>query len=215
MPFPTHVAAALTGASLRQLQYWRAGGDQALFVPELPKVGGRVLYSFRDVLALRTFVYLREAVSLQRIRKAIDNLRELGNSDHLSRYRLVVAGRSIVLLAPSDDTATDLVEQPGAQRFTVALSHVLAPFENRRGDRVVDLFHPRRLVAVDPEIHGGYPVIDGTRVEFDLVASLVREGLDPEEIPLIYPSVSADGAIDAADFAAEVDRYRKGELGAA
>jgi uncharacterized protein (DUF433 family)/DNA-binding transcriptional MerR regulator len=215
VPYPTYIAATLSGASLRQLQYWRSGGEHALFVPELPKAGGRVLYSFRDVVGLRTFVYLREAVSLQRIRKAVENLRELGNSEHLSQYQLVVAGKSIVLVEPGHDAAVDLVEWPGAQRFTVTLGDVFAPFENQRGDLVVDLFHPREHVVVDPEILGGYPVVEGTRVEFDLVASLVRDGVDPSEISEIYPSVSTEGAADAVDFATEVARYRDGELGAA
>jgi DNA-binding transcriptional MerR regulator len=119
MPYPSHIAATLSGAGLRQLEYWRSGGDAALLVPELPKTGGRVLYSFRDVVALRAFVYLRESVSLQRIRKAVENLRGLGNTDHLSRYRLVGTGRSIVLIAPGE-AAIDLVTHPGAQRFAIS-----------------------------------------------------------------------------------------------
>ena len=117
MPYPSPVAAVLSGASVRQLQYWRTGGDRALLVPELPRDAGRVLYSFRDVVALRTFVFLRESVSLQRVRKAVEHLREFGNTEHLSKYRLVTDGASIVLVAPDGDLATDLVEQPGANRL--------------------------------------------------------------------------------------------------
>jgi DNA-binding transcriptional MerR regulator len=158
MPYPTDLAAQLSGASLRQLQYWQAGGEQSLFVPELPKARGRVLYSFRDLVALRTFVYLREAVSLQRIRKAVGNLRELGNTEHLSKYQLVVAGKSVVLVEPGQDAGVDLVESPGAQRFTITLGDVFAPFKNQRGDQVVDLFHPRRHVTIDPDVRGGFPL---------------------------------------------------------
>src|SRR5690606_38444220 len=70
--YPTHIAATLSGASLRQLAYWRRPhGDGPLLAPELGTDGGRLLYSFRDVVALRTFVYLRESLPLQRIRKAV------------------------------------------------------------------------------------------------------------------------------------------------
>ena len=55
----------------------------------------------------------------------------------------------------------------------------------------------------------------GTRVQFDLVSSLVNDGVGPAEIKDFYPSVSTPGAIDAADFADEVDRYRSGDLGVA
>jgi DNA-binding transcriptional MerR regulator len=127
VPYPSPVAAALSGASLGQLQYWRAGGDSALLAPELPRSGGRVLYSFRDVIALRTFVFLRESVSLQRVRKAVSTLRELGNTEHLSQYRLVTEGSSIILLPPDGDVAIDLVEQPGAGRLAGTLGEVLRP----------------------------------------------------------------------------------------
>lgn len=191
---------------MRQLGYWRSGGPGALFVPELPKVRGRVVYSFRDVVALRTFVYLRDAVSLQKIRRAVGNLRDLGNTDHLSRYQLRVEGSSIVWIEP--EGAVDLVEQPGAQRMIVALGAVFAPFENQRGEQVVDLFRPRKHLLVDPEVRGGYPVVEGSRVDFDIVAALVHDGVDPEDVRDFYPSVSSRGAADAADFADEVDRYR-------
>jgi DNA-binding transcriptional MerR regulator len=66
MPYPSHLAATMSGASVRQLQYWR---ESKLLVPEFGKTGGRLLYSFADVVALRTFVFLRESASLQLIRK--------------------------------------------------------------------------------------------------------------------------------------------------
>ena len=64
MAYPSYLAATLAGASVRQLQYWR---DSDLLEPEFGKAGGRHLYSFADVVALRTFVFLREQASLQLI----------------------------------------------------------------------------------------------------------------------------------------------------
>lgn len=209
VPYSTPLAATLSGASVRQLQYWRSGGSDALFVPELPKSAGRVLYSFRDVVALRTFVFLREQVPLQRIRRAVHALRDLGNTGHLSAYALVAAANTIVLVEPGKtDAVVDLVEQPGAQRLSVTLGDVFAPFENVRGEKVVDLLRPRQHLTVDPEIRAGFPVVEGTRVEYDVVASLVRDGVSPAAVGDFYPSVSAEGATDATDFADEVDRYR-------
>jgi len=50
-----------------------------------------VSYSFRDVVALRTFVYLRSReVPLQRVRKAVRSLRDMGATEHLSSYQLVL-----------------------------------------------------------------------------------------------------------------------------
>src|SRR5664280_1440297 len=69
MAFPPEVAAALSGASVRQLSYWRlAKSDEPLLAPEFHEPRSRVSYSFRDVVALRAFVFLRSRrVSLQRV----------------------------------------------------------------------------------------------------------------------------------------------------
>jgi uncharacterized protein (DUF433 family)/DNA-binding transcriptional MerR regulator len=202
--YPTYLAATLSGASLRQLQYWRT---QGLLEPELHPSANRILYSFQDVVALRTFVYLRERESLQLIRGAIGKLRDLGNREHLSKYCLVADGKRIVLVDNED--VIDLTNHPG-HLVAAFMRDVYAPFRNMQGAEVVDLLRPRELVAVDPGLHGGYPVIAGTRIQFDLVASLIEDGVPPHEVVDFYPSVSADGARDAASFSALVAEYRNG-----
>jgi len=204
--YPSYLAATLSGASLRQLQYWR---EQKLLGPELQKTGGRIFYSYRDVLALRTFVYLREEHSLQLIRRAMGTLRDLGNIDHLSKYSLVADGKQIFLLEEQD--VVDLTSGPG-QLVAAFMRDVLEPFINMQGVKVVDLRRPRRLVSVDPDTQGGYPVIAGTRIQFDLVASLVADGVSPGEIKDFYPGVSAAAARDAQSFAQIVDEYREGRM---
>ena len=52
----------------------------------------------------------------------------------------------------------------------------------------------------------GYPVVAGTRVPFDLVASLVAGGVPVERVGDYYPGVGADAAAQAADYAAYVDQ---------
>lgn len=68
MSFPGDLTAALTGATMSQLASWRQGRPPIL----APEYGNKpsALYSFRDVVALRTVVKLRSDVSLQKIRKA-------------------------------------------------------------------------------------------------------------------------------------------------
>jgi uncharacterized protein (DUF433 family) len=193
---------------VRQLQYWR---DSDLLEPEFGKSGGRLLYSFPDVVALRTFVFLREQASLQLIRKAVGALRDFGNLDHLSAYVLVSDGERIVLREPSGD-AVDLTGAPGQYRVPGTMQDDFRRFTNRQGDTVVDLRKPRRRLCVDPETHGGYPVIAGTRLQFDLVSSLVDDGVAPEEVKAFYPSVGPAAARDATEFAHLVARYRDGKL---
>ena len=207
MAYPTHVAAALSGASLRQLQYWRQRRNgEPLLAPE-GRAGGRVLYSFRDVMALRTFVYLREQLPLQRIRKAVSKLGELGDGEHLSACRLYVSGSSIVW-AESDDKLIDLVEKPGQYQLAAEMRDVVKPFTNLQGDEVVDLLRPRRRLAVDPGVRGGYPVVSDTRIPYDIIAGLVADGVSPTEVAYFYPPVDAGAAGDAFDFHRYVESLR-------
>ncbi|ASW56033.1 DUF433 domain-containing protein [Plantactinospora sp. KBS50] len=200
MAYEPRVAAALSGATVRQLSYWRR--TRAL-VPET-SASRPVLYSFRDLVALRTFAYLRGDRSLQSIRKAVRTLKDIGETEHLSSYRLVAQGKRSIALV-QDEGAVDLVEKPGQSLTVVKLGDVLQSFPV--GDiQVPDLLHPRERISVDPEIRGGHPVVEGTRVPFEVVADLVRDGVEPEQVAAFYPSVSADAARDAADFADYVDR---------
>ncbi len=57
------MAAALSGATISQLRHWRSVRTGPLLAPEIA-TAPRAVYSFQDVLALRTFVRLRENTSL-------------------------------------------------------------------------------------------------------------------------------------------------------
>ena len=205
MSYEPKLAAALSGATLRQLSHWRNArtGTGALLVPET-SAARPILYSFRDVVTLRICVSLRQEASLQKIRRALNTLREdLHEGDHLSSYRLV-ADRDAIYLADSDH-AVDLVRSKG-NVVIHEMVNVLAPFY-REGRHIPALLEPRPLVSVDPAVRGGEPVIEGTRVPAAEVAALMRDGIAPEQISDFYPSVSAAAARDALDFADYVDSY--------
>lgn len=102
MAYPVKMAAALSGATVNQLRHWRSARTGPLLVPEIATTP-KVLYSFKDVLALRTCVRLREDASLQKIRAAIQNLRDLGEADHLATYRLVSDRRGSIQLVSEDE----------------------------------------------------------------------------------------------------------------
>jgi hypothetical protein len=97
MSYSPDLAAALSGASMGQLQYWRSTRtSEPLLAPEHYRPHARVMYSFRDVIALRTFVFLRSRdIPLQKVRKAVHSLRKLGATDHLASYRLVPIGKNV------------------------------------------------------------------------------------------------------------------------
>ncbi|WP_214107940.1 DUF433 domain-containing protein [Acrocarpospora catenulata] len=204
MSYSPKLAAALSGATLRQLAHWRKATNRgAVLVPEI-SVTRPVLYSFRDLIALRTCVKLRNDTSLQKIRRALDTLRDdLGEREHLSAYQFVADESTIYLVEP--EQVTDLVRNK-ANLVIYQLVDVLRPFY-RDGRHIPDLLRPREHVTVDPAVRGGIPVIEGTRVPYDDVAALLRDGVPAERISDYYPSVSGTAALDAADFADYVDSY--------
>jgi uncharacterized protein (DUF433 family)/DNA-binding transcriptional MerR regulator len=203
--YATKMAAALSGATISQLRHWRSARTGPLLAPEIA-VAPRAAYSFQDVLALRTFVRLRENTSLQKIRAAIGNLRTIGEVSHLASYRLVNdQGGNIQLLTATE--AVDLGKNPGQLQLIVVIGDVIEPFAARAGVLVPHLLRPRPWLAVDPETQGGTPVVAGTRVPYDAVAGLMRDGVPAEQIRDYYPSVTAAAAADALDFARYVDSY--------
>ncbi len=210
MSYKPVVAAALSGATLRQLSYWRSSRstEAPLLAPALHEPRSRVSYSFPDVVALRTFVYLRSReVPLQRVRKAVRSLRDMGATEHLSSYQLVAVGRDVVWRV-SEEVAVDLTRRPG-QQVIAQMVDILAAFRGLHDREVVPLYRPTPGVAVDPEIRGGYPVIAGTRVPYDMVAGLLEDGVSAEEVAGYYPAVSATAARGALAFARYVDGYRE------
>jgi uncharacterized protein (DUF433 family) len=204
--FPVPIASVLSGASVDQLAYWRKPTPSAppLLVPETRR-SGRFLYSWADVVALRSIVYLRQEKSLPRIRRAVDLLRalEADQWQHLANYKLVSTRKTIYVLTPGG-VIVDLEAHPGAIMEEVLMDDILRSFKTREGLSVPALRKPRRLLTVDPGVLAGYPVISGTRVPFDVVAGLAEDGVPAAEIVQIYPSVDPRSVEDAQDFARQV-----------
>ncbi|MGH3981872.1 MAG: DUF433 domain-containing protein [Pseudonocardiaceae bacterium] len=131
----------------------------------------------------------------------------MGAAEHLSSYQLLAVGRNVVWKI-SDEIAVDLTRRPG-QQVIAQMVDILAAFRGPRDREVVPLYRPAPGVAVDPEVRGGYLVIAGTRVSYDVVASLLEDGVTAEEVAGFYPGVSALAARGAFEFARYVDGYRE------
>ncbi|MEK6326445.1 MAG: DUF433 domain-containing protein [Actinomycetota bacterium] len=207
MAFTVPITSVLSGATPRQLGYWRrptARGAAPLLVPAA-KREGRYLYSWADVVALRSIVYLRQEKSLHKIRKAVATLQDLESADweHLAEYKLVRTAQTIIVLTPKGDML-DLERAPGTVFDEVLMEDVLDTFETRSGQLVPALRRPRPYLTVHPQILAGYPVIADSRVPFHLVATLADDGMDAAEIVEIYPSIDARGIPDAQYFARQV-----------
>jgi DNA-binding transcriptional MerR regulator len=117
----------IVGISYRQLDYWARTG---LVRPSIRDAGGsgtQRLYSFEDLVVLRTIKKLLDAgVSLQRIRKAIRFLR-----DHLNREPqgvTIMSDGSGIYACESPTEVMDLLQR-GQGVFGIALDKVWTDVE--------------------------------------------------------------------------------------
>lgn len=196
MAFPTKLTSKMSGATMHQLAYWRA---EKILVPEVENKKSPYLYSFRDIVALRTFAWMRSDHSLQMIRRMFDTLGELDMVEHPSSYKLAKLGSSLVVVR-NDGVIVDVGKEPG-QEVLGSLEDVFAEFEDRKGRTIENLLHPRRGVEVNPDRLGGWPTIAGTRIPFDTIADLIADGsISPEKISTFYPGVTASAALDALSY---------------
>lgn len=207
MSYSPPLTATLSGATVRQLAYWRKSsqGRPALFEPEFSR-SPRVLYSYRDIVALRMLVQLREELSLQRVRKAVRWLELHFPDTHLSAHRIkTVPGTSTAVWFTPDGDYVDVVQKPGQMGFRLVLQDLLGEFTTSKGRRVPDLGEPTPGVLIDPEVRAGFPVIEGTRIPFTLVAGLRGDGLSDTEISDLYPKVTPREIAGAVELAHWVD----------
>lgn len=200
MAFPLKLTSKLTGVTPSQLRRWRSTG---LVVPEV-RPQRPPLYSFRDLVLLRTLAYLRAETSAQRVAKAFGALDLYDLTEHPSKYRFGTDGDTIVV-ETSGGQALDLVRRPG-QVELFSFSEAFDMFTDFRGREVASLSKPAPGVEVLYGRMGGWPTIEGTRVPYDTIARLVDfQTINPEDVPNYYPSVSAEQALQAVDFDRKVE----------
>jgi uncharacterized protein (DUF433 family)/DNA-binding transcriptional MerR regulator len=208
MSYSPPLAATLSGASVRQLAYWRRRTPRrgVLFAPEHGS-RPRALYSYRDIITLRMFVQLRGDLSLQKVRKVVAWLEQQHPGTHLSAHEVKAepGGGTAFWISP-DGEYLDVLQRPGQGGLKVVMDDVFNSFTTSDGRRVPSLREPTTGVTIDPDVRGGYPVIEGTRIPFHLVVGLQADGMPAEEIAELYPSVTSadvDGAAELARLVAE------------
>lgn len=201
MSFPENLTSVLTGATVHQLRWWRTTG---LVTPEIrPK--RPPLYSFRDLLLLRSVVFLRSKRSSQQVHKAIGAIPNVVDAfEHPSEFLFGVDDSTIYLGTP-DGEAIDILRNVG-QPTIFTFEEMLHSFPNFKGTQVPDFHSPEAHIEVHPGRLGGWPTVAKTRIPFNTIAQLVDyETVYPEDVEHYYPTVSADAAQDAVTFQAKVD----------
>jgi uncharacterized protein (DUF433 family) len=204
--FTAEHVAKITGLSERQLVYW---DDTLFFHPHYSSFGeGRSairVYSFRDVVSLRTLQVLKtkHKISLQRLRTVAEKLLKYSPAP-FAELKLVVCKGEVSFREP----------ETGGVRGVISGQYVLLP--------IIDVINEVKRSAADLatrtpaeygkiERHAGVarraPVIAGTRIPVRTVARFLEAGYSPEAILEQYPSLTLE------DIAA-VERNRKAQLAA-
>ena len=114
--------AKIVGISYRQLDHWTSTGLVVPSVRDAEGSGSQRLYGFDDIVQLKVIKRLRDAgVSLQRIRRAIDEVRDRG----LSLRDLMLASDSggNVIAVDDQQQAMDLL-MSGQGVFFIAIDPV-------------------------------------------------------------------------------------------
>jgi len=114
----------VVGISYRQLDYWARTG---LVTPSVREAGGsgtQRLYSFQDLVLLKVIKRLLDAgVSLQRIRQAVDYLRD--NMKRAPQGITLMSDGTSIYACESEEEIIDLVKR-GQGVFAIALDAVWA-----------------------------------------------------------------------------------------
>ncbi len=100
-----------------------------------------------------------------------------------------------------DGTSVNLVKQPG-QYELFDFEDIVKAFTGYKDREVLNLRNPLGEITIDSKVRGGWPVLSGTRVGYDDVASYVEDGsYTAEEVRKhLFPTLSAKQVRDAIEF---------------
>jgi uncharacterized protein (DUF433 family) len=186
--FSADHAVRLTGLSMRQLRYW---DDTGFFRPRYAYEDRRSpysrVYSFRDIVGLRTLSVLRRHhnVPLQHLRKVAEDLSHLGE-DLWSETKLYVLDREVYFREPDTGAVRKargkqyLIEVLQLNEIMVNVSSEAAKLRERTPEQVGVIERHRYIV------HNA-PVIAGTRIPVAAVRRYLDAGRSVQEILQEYP----------------------------
>src|SRR5579864_697323 len=195
-------AAALAGVPRSTVYYWARHGHLAPSASISPR-----LWSFADLLALRTLYWLRRpkkkfdreipASSMPKIMRALERLRAL-NLDLFEDDYCVVG---VTLTGDITLNAKDLpLQRVAGQLVEPQIIDVLAPFEGLEGTKGPDLRKPRQTLRIIPRKLSGAPHIGGTRLPTQPLYVLRERGYSVDELAKLYPFASLDALGESLDL---------------
>jgi uncharacterized protein (DUF433 family) len=185
--FTADQAATLTGLSPGQLAAWDRDG---FFEPSLAYEKRRSpysrIYTFEDVVGLRTLAILRKKVSLQHLKKAAKKLREHSGRPW-TELTLYVLNREVHFRRPDSKSVEGAVS--GQMAIEIPLETVADDVRERadslrhRSEQTVGQISQKKFVM------GGVPTIAGTRITVANVQAFADAGYSVKQILEQYPQL--------------------------
>jgi DNA-binding transcriptional MerR regulator len=188
--FSEEVVERLTGLTASQLRYWDSTG---FFAPEYADENRRAaysrLYSFRDIVALRTLSVLRNQhqVPLQHLRKVAAKLSHLGY-DLWTNTTLYVLNKKVIFHEPGTDLPREVMT--GQYVIGILLKNIIS-------DTTADV---EKMHRRDPEKIGSVErsrfvnhnawVLGGTRIRTSAIKRFKEAGYTDEQIIAEYPDLT-------------------------
>jgi uncharacterized protein (DUF433 family) len=198
-------AVALSGVPKSTVHYW---ARQGILVPSVSPVRVR-LWSYGDLLALRTIYWLRQTkhdpsgrevprTAMRAVRRALREIAalklDLWSEDSAPRVAVDRAGGIVIEYNGG-------AQRLGGQSILDAdMLDLLAPFASREGLHGPDLSAPRPRLRIVPGKLGGSPHIVHTRLESQALGALAEGGLGHTKIYRLYPDVEPAAIEDALDL---------------
>jgi uncharacterized protein (DUF433 family) len=198
--FTADTVAPLTGLSVRQLHRWDRTG---FFVPSFADPNRRRphsrVYSFADVVGLRTIARLRQqGVSFPDLKK-VRTFFALDTNEDWANRRFYVVGNHVFF---THDEAV-LAAKPLGQRVDrniLDLGPILG--EVKEAIRQLPSRSPDQIgeITTDRFIMGGAPILAGTRIPTATVAWFARNGYGVDDIIREFPRLLPDDIQAALDW---------------
>jgi uncharacterized protein (DUF433 family) len=182
----------LTGLTSAQLRYWdRTGFFAPAYADDDRRTPFSRIYSFKDVVALRTLSLLRRQhnVSLQHLREVAEELSHLAD-DLWTKTTLYVLNQRVIVHEPGSGRLRDAVS--GQYVLGIPLKKIMADTKRdaekllRRPDAKIGKIEQSRRVLRNA------PVVAGTRIPTAAIKRYKEAGFTVEQIIGEYPDLTPD-----------------------
>lgn len=177
-------AARIARVPRSTLDYWARTG----LVPASQRTARPRLFSFEDLRDIVAVEKLRQqGAKTYAIRAAIRYVRDITDVTRLAHANFQFDG--VGGLVWHDPTGSVIAPHQHGQ-YVLHMEEVFRQLGADPDNPTV--LHPVKGIRIDPQIRGGAPVIEGTRIPAQLIAEFLLEGTTEAELLELYPSLTPE-----------------------